>query len=77
MDWVKLTKVADDIEFEMVKGLLEMGNIPVIREVKGVDGYLQILIGKPVTGINVMVPKDKYEEALQLLNIQVDEEFWK
>jgi hypothetical protein len=75
--WVKLTTVANDIEFGMVKGLLEMGNIPVIQKVMGVDGYLQIIMGKPVAGISIMVPEDKYEEALQLLNAQVDKEFWK
>ena len=72
-EWLHLTTVANDIEFGMVAGLLEMGNIPTLRKTKGVDGYLQIILGVPLGGIQVMVPKDKYEEALQLINTSVDD----
>lgn len=67
-EWVSLTTVANDIEFGMVAGLLEMAHIPVIREVKGIDAYLQVLIGVPLSGINVLVPNNKYDEAKELLN---------
>ena len=71
--WTTLTTVSNDIEFELVAGLLAMGEIPVVRQVEGVDGYLQIVLGIPIGGIHVMVPNDKYEEAFQLINAQVDE----
>lgn len=72
--WMVLTTVSNDIEFELVAGLLEMANIPVVRQVEGIDGYLQIVLGIPIAGIHVMVPADRYEEALQLINTEVDEE---
>ncbi|MCX7708878.1 MAG: DUF2007 domain-containing protein [Clostridia bacterium] len=74
LDWTLLTTVANDIEFGMVAGLLEMANIPVIREVKGVDAYLQVILGVPLAGISVLVPRGKYEEALELLNSSADED---
>lgn len=73
-DWVILTTVANDIEFGMVAGLLEMANIPAVREVKGIDGFLEVMLGVPLGGIIVRVPPDKYEEALQLLNAPVEDE---
>lgn len=73
-NWVFLTKVGNDIEFGMVKGLLEMAGIPVVRKVRGVDGFLQIVLGSPLAGIDVMVPEDKYDEALELINAPVEEQ---
>lgn len=73
-NWVKLTNAANEIEFNMIAGLLDMAGIPVIKEVSGIDGFLEIMIGVPVAGINVMVPEEKYEEALQLISAQVDEQ---
>jgi hypothetical protein len=71
--WKVVTTVANDIEFELVAGLLKMGEIPVIRQVSDVDGCLEIMLGVPLSGIHVMVPEDKYEEALGLINTEVDE----
>jgi hypothetical protein len=74
VDWSLLTTVANDIEFEMVAGLLQMGDIPVIRKVKGIDGFIQIILGMPLAGIDIYVPKDRFEEAMELLNSDVNEE---
>lgn len=73
-DWDLLTTVVNDIEYEMVAGILQMGNIPVIRKVKGIDGYLQIILGVPVNGIDIYVPKDRFQEANELLNADVSSE---
>lgn len=73
-DWDLLTTVANDIEFEMVAGLLQMGEIPVVRKVKGIDGFIQIIMGMPIAGIDIYVPKDRYQEAMDLLNADVNEE---
>lgn len=73
-NWVKLTNAANEIEFDMIAGLLDMAGIPVVKEVSGIDGFLEIMIGVPVAGINVMVPEEKYEEAFQLISAQVDEQ---
>jgi hypothetical protein len=74
MDWELLTTVVNDIDFEMVAGILQMGEIPVIRKVKGIDGFLQIILGTPVSGIDIYVPKDRFQEATDLLNADVNEE---
>ena len=73
-EWECLTTVGNDIEYEMVAGLLQMGNIPVIRKVKGVDGFIQILLGTPLKGIDMYVPKDRFNEAYELINTEITEE---
>lgn len=68
-DWISLCNVSNDIEFEILKGVLEMGGIPVIRKIAGIDSYLIVFTGvPPVGGIDVLVPEDRYEEARQLLD---------
>ena len=73
-DWERLTTVGNDIEFGMVAGLLQMANIPVVRNVKGIDGYMQIILGMPIAGIDIYVPNDRFEEAYELINSYVEEE---
>lgn len=73
--WVLLTTVKNDIEFEMIKDILEMGNIPAVRNVKGVDGFVQIILGVPIAGIDVLVPEDRLEEAVQILEARTEEDF--
>ena len=72
--WAVVATVANDIEFEMVAGLLSTAEIPCVRKVRGVDGYLQVILGVPIAGIDVLVPPDKEEEAHQLLESQVEGE---
>lgn len=72
--WKLLTKVANDIEFEMVSGLLATAEIPCVRKVGGADGYLQVLLGVPISGIDVLVPPDRFDEAVELLESNVDED---
>lgn len=73
-EWDLLTTVANDIEFEMVAGILQMGDIPVIKKVKGVDGFIQIILGMPIAGIDIYVHKDRFNEAYELLNADINEE---
>lgn len=71
--WIYLTTVSNDIESEIMSGILQMGEIPVIKKVNGIDGYLKIILGTPVAGIDLYVPRDKYTEAYELINAEVDE----
>lgn len=74
-DWVVVTNVANDIEYNLVAGILQMGNIPTIKKLKGIDSYITIITGTPIAeGIDVLVPRDRYEEALQLLNAEIQED---
>ena len=72
-EWKILTTVANDIEFEMLSGLLATAEIPCVRKVRGVDGYLQVILGVPIAGIDVLVPQDRWEEARLLLEAPVEE----
>lgn len=72
-DWAYLTTVKNDLEFGMVAGLLEMANIPVLREVKGVDAYVQVLLGVPLSGVHVLVPGDRLDEAVGLLGSSAED----
>lgn len=74
MKWVTLTNVANDIEFETVASLLRIADIPCIRKIRGVDGFITVIIGVPIGGIEVLVPEDRLEEAGQLLNAEVEDE---
>lgn len=73
-DWVILTTVANDIEYEMLAGLLATANIPSVKKVKGIDGYLQVILGFPIAGVDVLVPPDRYEDARQLTETEIEEE---
>ena len=73
-DWVVLTTVKNDIEYNLISELLKSGDIPSLRVVKGIDGFLQVVLGVPLAGIDLKVPQDKYEEALSILNAPIDDE---
>ncbi len=66
--WVIVATVANSIEFEMVTGLLEMAQIPVVKKTYGVDSFSEVLFGMPISGMDVLVPEDRLEEAKQILN---------
>ena len=60
--WVVLTNVANDIEFEIMAGLLRTGDIPSIKKYKDADSYLVVFTGTPImNGIDVLVPEDEEE----------------
>lgn len=63
IEWVVLTNVLNDIEFGIIKGLLEIAGIPAVRRVEGI----QQLIGAQLGGIDILVPSDRLGEAKQLL----------
>lgn len=65
--WVKLVNVSDQIEFGLIKGLLEMAEIPVVKKVGNLGGYAEILTGISFEGIDIYVPEDRYEEAKAII----------
>lgn len=61
----------------MVEGLLKMAEIPVVGKVKGfhaIDGgFMHVFLGSSVP-VEILVPEDRLEEAVQLLNAKVEDE---
>ena len=65
-DFVRVTIVCDDVEAEIVCGLLESAGIPSVKQVTDVAaaGW----DGLPVGGAReILVPGDRLEEARELL----------
>ena len=69
-EWVLLTNVFDHIEYGIIKGILEMAEIPVVRKSSGIGGYTEILTGINFEGMDLLVPADRYEEAKELIKPQ-------
>jgi RNA polymerase subunit RPABC4/transcription elongation factor Spt4 len=68
--WVELTNVANEIEVSLIAGLLELAGIPIVHRILGVD---PILAGVAMSGIDILVPESRYQEALELLNSNAEE----
>ena len=73
VEWLTVTTVSNDIEFELVAGLLKMADIPAIKKTKGIDSYVHGILGINLCEIDVVVPGDRYEDALELLNTPADD----
>ncbi|PYG89094.1 putative signal transducing protein [Ruminiclostridium sufflavum DSM 19573] len=76
-NWVPLTTAENEFEFNIIKAKLEQNNIICIGKGKDYDlldsGLLQIVLG-PCIPIEVIVPKEMYDEALQIINLKVSDE---
>ena len=66
--WTTVINVQNEIEYSIVKGLLDTADIPSIGRIKGMDGYLKIFSGSTINGIDILIPMDRFEEANALLN---------
>lgn len=69
--WIHLTTVSNEIEFSIIVEMLRKGNITTLRKPLGVDQ----IVGLQGPGIEIMVPRGKYLDAMRLLDAQADEEF--
>ena len=73
MTWEILTKVYDRIEAEMMKSALEALEIPVELAQESVGGSIPVSFGK-FAEIHLFVPKEKFEEASEWLEVYLAEE---
>ena len=64
-----LTTVSDVIEFGMVEQKLKEHGIPVLKRQDGYGACLTMFTGKSVTGIDVYVPADAYDDAVEIMKI--------
>lgn len=68
-DWVKLSNAANEIQAQIITTLLATGGIPAVTK----------MIDAPLVGINlargvdILVPKEKLEEARLLIETPVEE----
>jgi hypothetical protein len=70
MEWIEVTNVTNDIEYEIIKGLLDSAGIPAVKRYRGdIGAFLEVVAGTPFAGgIGILVPPDRYEEASRLVN---------
>lgn len=74
MDLVHLVEVYNEIEADIVEGLLEENGIPSIRKYKGTQGYMKVLLGTSL-GVDIFVDPKDYEQAKEVLeNIDMNDD---
>lgn len=66
-EWEEIFRTGDDVEAEMVRGLLEMNGFPVVVESKGLKA-LPTIFGHAASGERILrVPPDMAEAAREFL----------
>lgn len=63
-----LTSASSIYEAEIIEGLLNTNNIPVLKKVNNADGYLSIYMGATNCGVDLFVPSKLLEEAKDIIS---------
>jgi hypothetical protein len=71
-DWEHFIYLFNETEADIVMGLLESADIPVIKMYKGMGILHKVYTGK-VSGVDLFVPKEKLEQAKELLRTQTED----
>jgi hypothetical protein len=75
--WVYLTTADNEFEYNIIKGKLTENKLVCIGKGQDMDlldsGFLNIILG-PCIPVEIMVPNDMYEEALQIINLKISDE---
>jgi len=71
MEWVKLASVRNDMEADLLGGLLDGEGIPVQKKYPRAGQYLKVFLG-PVVEVEVWVPVTREEEARRVLEVFLD-----
>ena len=76
-NWVYLTTAENDFEYNIIKGKLTQNNVVCIGKGRDMDlldsGFLNIILG-PCIPVDIMVPSELYEEAMQIINFKISDE---
>ncbi|ACL74465.1 DUF2007 domain-containing protein [Ruminiclostridium cellulolyticum] len=75
--WKYLTTADNEFEFNIIKGKLEENGIVCVGKGKDlglIDSTLLNVILGPCVPIEIKVPEDRYQEALEIINTEVSEE---
>ncbi|SHI41915.1 putative signal transducing protein [Lutispora thermophila] len=74
MKLVHLVQVFNDVEADIVEGLLKDCGIVSIRKYKGAKGYMKVVMGTAM-GVDIYVKPEDYKEAKEILeSINLNEE---
>ena len=68
-DWQRLMTVTDDMEAAMIASFLDTENIPVYKKPIGIGAYLQVYTGDTRMGVQILIPKDCLEHAIEILEV--------
>jgi hypothetical protein len=75
--WKYLTTADNEFEFNIIKGKLAESDIVCVGNGKDfglIDSTLINVIMGPCVPIDIKVPVDRYEEALQIVNTRISDE---
>lgn len=66
-NWITLDRVQGDLEAELIKGMLEAQEIPVLLSREGAGRAFGITVG-PMGEVEILVPKALEEDAKRILS---------
>jgi hypothetical protein len=66
-EWIFLKNLDDRNEINILEPLFKSEDIPILKNYKEAGEYLKIYMGMTSFGIDVYVPKSKYDTALKIL----------
>lgn len=70
---IRLRSISNQVELDMIKGILEENSIPFIVKDHGAGGHMRIIAGSSLFETDVMVADYDYERANSLLeSISID-----
>lgn len=69
---VYLMTAADEREYDVCKSLLEAYGIPVLKRQREAGGYLSISMGMNIYGVDIYVPEEYYNDAVELVKNTVE-----
>ncbi len=69
---VLLIAVANDIEADIYKALLESFNIPIRKRYAGAGDYLKVYMGNTNLGVDLYVSEELYDDAMEIINSESD-----
>ncbi|HEX2944996.1 MAG TPA: DUF2007 domain-containing protein [Clostridia bacterium] len=63
-----LLSVGSSMEADMIESLLKANEIPVLRKYRETGGYLMIMMGGTIYGVDLYVPEDLLEKAREIVD---------
>lgn len=66
MEWVKVASVRNDLEADILTGLLEGEGVPVQKRYPRAGQYLKVFLG-PVVEVELWVPAGREAEARRIM----------